>query len=221
MGADRQPVDVVAVTPNALFSGYATVTRPNYLLLPERRRTAMPGPVSFYVRYGDSLDAVASEIRQALREVDARVPIVYMRTLDTELDAATLPVRFIYILLTLFACASLVIAATGQFAVIAFDVRRRTRDFGVRMALGASSKQILASVVRQGLGWSASGLTIGFALSLAVGRSLRSVLFGITPTDLSTYIGVLSVMAAASLLACYLPARRAAHIDPIVALREE
>jgi ABC-type antimicrobial peptide transport system permease subunit len=121
----------------------------------------------------------------------------------------------------LFSIGSLVIAAIGQYAVIAFDMRRRTRDFGVRIALGASSQQILGSVIAQGLRWTAVGLAIGFALSLAAGMAFRSVLVGVTPTDVPTYLGVFTLLAGASLVACYLPARRAARIDPIQALREE
>jgi len=222
LGAEQRPLEVVAVAPNALYSGYGTQARPNFILLPERqRRGAVPGLISLYIRHTGSLDAAAAEIRRALRDVDTRIPIVYMRTLDTELDAATWPVRFIYILLTLFAGGSLLIATAGQYAVIAFDVRRRTRDFGVRMALGASSNQIISSVLRQGLVWSVSGLASGFVLSAAIGQALRGVLFGITPTDPGTYIGVLTVLFAASLLACLIPARRAARISPMQALRHD
>ena len=221
MGTERLPVEVVAVTPNALFSGYATQTHPAFVLVAQRQRRAAPGITSFYIRHTGTLEAAAGEIRRALRDVDARVPIVYMRTLDTELDAATWPVRFIYVLLTLFAAASLLIATAGQSAVIAFDVRRRTRDFGLRMALGASSRQIVGSVLRQGLVWSAMGLTLGFALSTGVGQALRSVLFGVTPTDTRTLLGVLAVLLAASMLACLVPALRAARIDPMEALRHD
>jgi ABC-type antimicrobial peptide transport system permease subunit len=144
-----------------------------------------------------------------------------MRTLDTELNANTWAIRFISMLLVLFAAGSLIIAAIGQYAVIAFDMKRRTRDVGIRIALGASSRQLLNAAIQEGLQWTAVGLLAGFALSLAAGRVFRSVLFGITPTDTATYLGVFIVLATASLLACYLPARRVAHIDPMQALRQE
>ena len=221
LGPRGRPVDIVGVTPNALFSGYDSQTRPNFVLLSQENEPAPPGDISFYIRFSGTLEAIAPAIGRALREVDARMPIVYMRTVDTELDTGTWPVHFISTLLALFAVGSLTIAAIGQYAVIAFDMRRRTRDFGVRMALGASSRQILRGVVQEGLRWTAIGLAIGLVLSLGVGRALRSVLFGVTPTDTRTYLGVFGVLFAASLLACYLPARRAARIDPMQALRQE
>jgi putative ABC transport system permease protein len=141
--------------------------------------------------------------------------------MERELDAARWPVLTIITLLTTFAAGSLIIAVIGQYAVVAFSMRRRTRDLGVRMALGASSRDILGDVVGEGLRMTGVGLAIGFALSLAAGAALKSVLYGISPTDARTYAGVFGLLAAASLLACYLPARRATRIDPIQALRQE
>jgi ABC-type antimicrobial peptide transport system permease subunit len=94
------------------------------------------GEATFYVRYAGSIDRVVPAIGRAIREVDARVPIVYVRTMDTQLESLTWLVRALTTLLTLFASGSLVIAALGQYAVMVFTMRRRTRDFGVRMALG-------------------------------------------------------------------------------------
>ena len=104
---------------------------------------------------------------------------------------------------------------------MAFTMRRRIRDFGIRIALGASTSDIIAGVVREGLGLTVAGLAIGLVLSLMAAIGLRWMLFGVTPTDVPTYAGVFALLAAASLVACYLPARRAAGIDPMQALREE
>jgi putative ABC transport system permease protein len=116
---------------------------------------------------------------------------------------------------------SLLIAAIGQYAVVSFDMRRRVREFGLRIALGASHRQMLTSVVQEGLRFTGIGITIGVVLSLAIGEALGSVLYGVTPTDPVTYGAVFALLSMASLLACYLPARRATQIDPIAALRHE
>jgi len=215
------PVEVVGVTPNALFSGYGSETRPYFVFLSQHQEPAPPGDMSFYVRHAGAPDTIFPAIGRALKDVDARVPIVYMRALETELNTNTWPIRFISLLLALFASGSLAIAAIGQYAVIAFDMKRRTRDFGIRIALGASPRQLLSAALGEGLRWTAIGLLIGFGLSLGAGRAFRSVLFGITPTDASTYLGVFVGLTITSLLACYLPARSVSRIDPIKALRQE
>jgi putative ABC transport system permease protein len=107
------------------------------------------------------------------------------------------------------------------YAAMTFTMRRRIRDFGVRIALGASPHHILTAVVREGLALTMAGLGIGAALSLAIAIGLRSLLFGVAPTDAPTYGGVVALLTAASLVACYLPAYRASRIDPMQALRQD
>jgi predicted permease len=223
LGMRREPVEIVGEVPNGVFSRLQRETRASYVF-----RLVQPEPLprgdmtfTFYVRHAGALDSIAPAIGRAVREVDTRVLITYLRTMEAELDDLASGVRIITIWITLFSIGSLVIAAIGQYAVIAFDMRRRTRDFGVRIALGASYQQILGAVIAQGLRWTGVGLAIGFALSLAAGVALRGLLVGVTPTDGPTYLGVFTLLAGASLVACYLPARRAARIDPIQALREE
>jgi putative ABC transport system permease protein len=217
----RQAVEIVGVAPNGFFSGYRREPHPNLVFLSMQQESPAPGEATFYVRYAGSLDGVVPAIGRAIRDVDARVPIVYVRTMDTQLESLTWLVRALTTLLTLFASGSLVIAALGQYAVMVFTIRGRTRDLGVRMALGASFREVLVSVLGEGLRLTVVGLGIGFALSLITGRSVRSLLYGITPTDTATFLGVLSLLALASLVACYLPAQRAARIDPMQALRHE
>jgi ABC-type antimicrobial peptide transport system permease subunit len=124
-------------------------------------------------------------------------------------------------MLLFFAGGSLLIAALGQYAITAFNMRRRTRDFGVRMALGASSNQIQGGVLREAFRLTAFGLAIGFLLSVGAGLAFKSVLFGITPTDPATFSMVFALLAFASLLASYLPAWRASRVNVVEALRQE
>jgi len=225
-----QPLEVIGVAPNAFFAGAQTDSRPNFIFLAEQQDEVRAtggagfldsGETTFYIRYAGTIDAMISAVQRAVREVDERIPIVYLRTFDEQLENATFGQRVITMLLTLFSSVSLLIAAAGQYAVVAFGMRRRVREFGVRMAVGASSKQILQSVLKEGFTLTAIGLVIGFGLSLTISIALRRFLIGVTPTDIQTYLGVFGLLATASVLACYLPARRASRVDPLVTLRYE
>jgi len=116
---------------------------------------------------------------------------------------------------------SLLIAAIRQYAVIAFNMRRRVREFGVRIALGASARQVLSTVLGEGFALTAIGLSVGLLLSLGVALAARRVLFGVTPTDAPTYAAVLALLGCVALVACCLPARAATRVDPVQALRQE
>src|SRR6185295_4962498 len=216
-----KPVIITGVAPNGFYNGYRRETDPKFLFVSARHTLPASQEMTLYVRYSGALDNVVPAVSRALREVDDRAPIVYLRTMDEQLESLTWPIQALATLLASFAIGSLLIATIGQYAAMAFTMRRRIRDFGVRMALGASSREVLRSGVFEGLRMTALGLAIGAALSLATAIGLRSMLFGVTPTDTPTYIGVFALLAAASLVACFLPAHRAARIDPMQALRDE
>jgi predicted permease len=228
IGEPPAAVEVIGVAPNAWYAGHEANPRPNFVFLAEHQDPVPPtaqagllgsGETTFHIKYSGSLDNIVPAARTAIREADERIPIVSMRTMNAQFESSDGALATM--LLTFFSGISLVIATTGQYAVIAFDMRRRTREFGVRVAMGASPRQILASVLRQGLLLTAAGLVVGFLLSAAVGTAMGSIWFGVTPTDAVTYFAVFSVLAVASLLASYLPARRASRTDPLVALRME
>jgi ABC-type antimicrobial peptide transport system permease subunit len=124
-------------------------------------------------------------------------------------------------MLVTFAIVSLLVAILGQYAMSAFNMRRRTREFGVRLALGASTRQVQRAVIFEALRTTAAGLLLGFVLSLAAGSAARRVLFGVTPTDPTTYFGVVVVLAMASVVASYVPAWRAGRVNVVEALRQE
>jgi predicted permease len=222
-GPPEQPLraEVIGVVQDAFFDGRAGEGRPRYIFLSSAERPLPPGEATFYIRYRGTLDAIAPAVARALREADGRIPIVSLLPLGSWLASEAAPLWILATLLTLFAGGSLIIAAIGQYAVVAFDGRRRMREFGLRIALGASARQLVVSVMAESFRVTAIGIVAGFALSAAAGTVLARVLFGVTPTDPQTYIGVFVLLAAASLIACYLPARRAARTDPLVALRTE
>jgi putative ABC transport system permease protein len=231
-------VEVVGVVANAFVAGFnpeRPEPKPNYVFVPEQRprgdSTAQgdtvpaagtgPGEVTFYVRHDGDSERVAGAIGPAIREIDRRISIVFLRTMREQLELLALSASMIARLLLIFSIVSLVIAAIGQYAVVAFNMRHRIREFGVRIALGASSSQVLGGVLREGLFLTFVGLACGLALSVAVAIAARSVLFNVTPTDPATYAGVFGVLAVVSLVACCLPARGAARVDPVQALRQE
>jgi predicted permease len=213
--------EVIGVVQDAFFDGRGGEGPPRYIFFPSADRPLPPGDTTFYIRHRGPIDVIAPAVALALREADGRIPIASLRSLDSYLAAESAPIWILATLLTLFAAGSLIIAAIGQYAVVAFDGRRRTREFGLRIALGASARQLVISVMTESLRVTALGILAGFGLSAAAGTVLARFLFGVTPTDAPTYLGVLLLLAGASLIACYLPARRAARTDPLVALRTE
>jgi predicted permease len=225
-------IEVVGVAPNAFFAGFNPERpnhRPNLVFITEqqllgggRRDPAAPGEITFYLRHGESdLESVASALGPVLREVDPRVAIVLTRTMDAQLEGTTFLARMIARLLLIFSSVSLLIAGIGQYAVIAFNMRRRVREFGVRIALGASGRQVLSTVLGEGFALTAIGLLVGSLLSLGVGLAVRGVLFGVTPTDGPTYAGVFALLGCVAVIACCLPALAATRVDPVQALRQD
>jgi predicted permease len=222
-GPDDRAVEaeVVGVVRDAFFAGRGSDTRPRYVFFANAERPGPPVETTFYIRHRGSQRTLSPAVARALREIDVRVAISSLRSLENEISLEAAPLWMLATLLTLFAGGSLLIAAIGQYAVVAFAGRRRSREFGVRIALGASSRQLVSSVISESFRMTALGLVIGFVLSVAVGTLLARVLYGVTPTDPVTFASVFVLLAAASLLASYLPARRAASTDPMVVLRTE
>jgi ABC-type antimicrobial peptide transport system permease subunit len=213
---------VIGVAPNARFDGPVHDRQPRYLLIAEQQLPGTaPTDPTFFIRHRGSIEAVTPLVGRAIAEVDASVPIVSMTTMHTKLGEITILETLVMQLLACFAAVSLVIAALGQYAVAMFGIRRRTRDFGVRMALGASSQQIQRSVIAEAFSLTLPGLLIGFALSAATAATFRAALFGVTPVDPATYGTVFVLLAAVSVLASYFPAWRAGRVNVIEALRHE
>jgi ABC-type antimicrobial peptide transport system permease subunit len=151
--------------------------------------------------------------------VDAAVPVVRLRDMDSVFAESIRRPRLLAQLLGAFAGLALLLAAIGTYGVLSYMVTERRREIGIRVALGAARFHVLTQIMKQGLQVTALGVTIGLAGALAVNRLIASLLFGVTSTDLATFAGVILLLVAATLLACYIPARRATTVDPMVALR--
>ena len=158
-------------------------------------------------------------VRQAARAIDGAVVLRQAVTMDDHLKARTAGPRFLAVLLGCFAGVALVLAALGVYGVLAYSVSQRTREIGVRVALGARQGGVLLMVVRDGMGLVAIGLALGLLAAVGLSRLLRGQLYGVSPTDPLAYGAVAVLLGVVALLACWGPARRAARVDPMVALR--
>jgi len=173
------------------------------------------------VRTSAEPSSLITAVRSAISSVDADQPIYNIKTLDEVLSDSMAQNRFSTWMLAIFAGIALLLAATGIYGVMSYSVSQRTQEIGIRMALGASRGDVLKMVIGRGMMLAAIGLSVGLAAAFGVTRLMSSLLFGVTATDLVTFISIPLVLATVALAACYIPARRATKVDPIQALRYE
>jgi len=193
-----------------------------YFLLPQTIAIGVSTRMSFVVRSeGASAAAIASSIRSSVNELDASVPIFQLKTMSDVVGDSLVRPRFLSLLLGSFSVIALLLAAVGIYGVMAYSVSQRTQEIGVRVALGATTRNVLSMVIGQGLKLTVVGLAVGLTGSFLLSRVMASLLFEISPTDPLTFAIVGIGLAAVALLACFVPARRAAKVDPMVALRYE
>jgi putative ABC transport system permease protein len=173
------------------------------------------------VRTAGDPGALAPAARAAVAAVDPDMPVFRLMTMQQVIDDTLIGRRFTALLLGIFAVVALVLAAVGLYGVIAYAVSQRTHEIGVRMALGARVEDVVHMVVRQGMRLAVIGLVVGAAAALATTRFLASLLFGVGAADPVTFVAIPAILALVALVASWLPARRAARVDPMVALRGE
>jgi len=176
---------------------------------------------SVVVRTSGPPNVVEDQIRGAMRAVDPDLPLDHLRPLRDFVSMSVSRPRFYMSLIASFAAIALVLAAVGTYGVISYTVSQRSRELGIRIALGASGSKVMAHVLRPGLALAAGGVGIGIVASLALTRLISSLLFGVTPADPLTFVGVSIVLLSVAVVACVIPARRASRVDPLVAMRSE
>jgi putative ABC transport system permease protein len=169
---------------------------------------------------GDPL-ALVGAVREKVRALDPSLPVAQVRSLERVVFESVAQPRFMTRMALLFALVALALAGVGTYGVLSYSVEQRTQEIGVRMALGAQARQVLGMVLGQGARLVAVGLVLGIVGALALRQILAGMLFGVAPTDPAIFASVIVVLSAVSLAACYLPARRATRISPMVALRQE
>ncbi len=177
--------------------------------------------MTLIVRTDGDPAALAPMIREAVRQLDKNQPLVDVASMESLLSISMARARFSTVVLGVFAGLALLLAVIGTYGVISYGVTDRTHEIGLRVALGAAQADILRMVLRQGLVLALSGLAVGMLAAFVTTRLMASLLFGISPTDPVTYAGVVCLLAVVALAACYIPARRASQVDPMVALRYE
>ena len=187
-----------------------------------RAHTQAPGrAMTVVLRSGSDPAALTSAVTRQIRDIDKDLPLYNVRTMDQRVDESLARRRFSMLLLTLFACLALGLAAIGIYGVIAFLVSQSTREVGIRMALGATPREILMLIVRQGLAVTVIGVVAGLAGAFMLTRFMKTLLFGVHATDPLTFVAIAATLGLVALLASYVPARRAARVDPMVSLRSE
>ncbi|MGA2988070.1 MAG: ABC transporter permease [Terriglobia bacterium] len=211
---------VVGVAGNVRTEGPDVGFEPE-LYIPYTQYPWLLDPRHLVVRTAGDPLALAQAVRREVMALDTAVPIADVRPLDQIAGEPLAPRQFLMTLLAVFAALALVLAGVGIYGVMAYSVAQRTHEFGIRMALGAQTGDVLRSVVAQGLLRVGIGLAIGSVASLALADFMSSLLFQIQPTDPATFLAVALGLIGLALVACYIPARRAAKVDPIVALRYE
>jgi putative ABC transport system permease protein len=212
------PSEIVGVVGNVRQSGFDREAEPMaYWPIPKSTSRTM----TFVIRTNGEAIALAPATREAIRALDAQQPVAEVRTLENLLGKSVARQRFNTWLLAVFAATALILAAIGVYSVMAYSVTQRSHEIGIRIALGACAPDVLKLIVGQGMKLALSGVILGLIGGIGLTRLLANLLFGVSATDPLTFSSVAALLVGVALAACWLPARRATKVDPMVALRSE
>ena len=217
-GESRDALEVVGVVKTGKYRNLAEDPKPLFYYSMDQLR---PRPVAMVVRASVDPRSLAGAIRSEVQAIDRRVPLSGVKTMDDHRTYALWAPNMAASFSLAFAVVAILLSAVGLYSVMAYVVSQRTREVGIRMALGANRTDVMKMITRQGMRLAAIGVGIGLLLALALAQVLSSLLIGISGYDVTTFILVPTLLCAVALVACYLPARRATKVDPLVALRYE
>jgi putative ABC transport system permease protein len=216
---------VVGVAKDIKHEGLSSKAKPElFSLLEQSLAKTDDGPegrMFFIVRAAGDPTALATAVRREVQALDKEIPVEQVATMDRLLADSLLGQRLIAMLLFIFSLTALLLAAAGVYSVMSYSASQRTHEIGIRMALGARKIDALKLIIGQGMRLASIGIIIGLAGSLALTRFIKTLLFEVKASDPLTYASIALLIVAVSTLACYLPARRAAEVDPLAALKYE
>jgi macrolide transport system ATP-binding/permease protein len=213
---DNQPIEVVGIARHTKAATLGEIPTP-MVYFPF---TEVPdGGITIFAHTAAAAGPMLSEIRRIIRNADVHIPITYEKTIADHMSFALWPSWMGAILLGSLGLLALVLASMGVYGVMAYSVSQRTRELGIRMALGAQARQVLQLVLRQGMALAAVGLVIGLFAAFGSTRLVGTLLYGVNPSDPFIFVSVTALLAGAAFAACYFPARRALKINPVIALR--
>jgi len=177
--------------------------------------------MTFLVRSRSDLGQLTAAIRDRVHAVDPTMPIYDIQTMEHAVAESVAQPRFYTVLLSGFAVLALILAGLGIYGVVSYSVSQRTRELGIRIALGATQDRVVRLVIGQGMALTFIGVAVGITGAYGLAHLLATLLYGVTPTDRTTFAGVSLVLLGVAWLASYLPARRASRVDPVIAMRAE
>jgi len=210
--------EIVGVARDVKFGGLAATSEPAYYLPAAQAPLA---DMTLLVRTTNDPKSIIAAVRQSVWSIDPNQPIANVYTLEQIVSDSIAQPRLNMVLMMLFGGLALLLSAVGIYGLLSYAVTQRTQELGIRMALGANVGDVLKLVLKQGMLLAVIGEAIGLAAAFALTRLLRGLLFGVTPTDTGIFAGVVVVLTLTALVACWVPARRATKVDPLVALRYE
>jgi predicted permease len=220
IGLDDVPdVTIVGVVKDAQYINLREGLR-RHFYLPTTQESTLTN-LTLHVKTSSDPNVVAEQLRAQLKALDPHLPLYNIKTLSTEIDESLVQERLVTWLSVAFGLLATLLTALGLYGVLTFSVARRTREIGIRVALGAQRRDVFRLIMVRGAILVGVGVAIGVGTSIAFSRLLRSLLFGVTANNVTTLVGVSVGLIAVALLACYIPARRATKVDPMVALRDE
>jgi putative ABC transport system permease protein len=211
--------EIVGIVRDIKHFGLDKESKPEYYI--PYQQDPWSSALTIAVRTTDDPASLSQAVRNEVRALDSSLPVTSLRTMKELVERSVAKPRFRTLLLGVFAGVALLLSMLGIYGVMSWSVAQRTREVGVRMALGAAPADILRLLVGQGMTVAVVGVGIGVGGALVLTRVLASFLFEVNATDLMTFVSVSVLLLGAALLACYVPARRATKIDPMVALRYE